>query len=204
MLRIGICDDEEVICDLIEFFINEYALKNGLTFSVGKYNSGRALLDSNIKFDIAFLDVSMPGINGIELGRLLRNENRGVKIIYISAYPEYAVEAFEVRASSYLLKPINKGKFFEVVEEVMGAFDLSKSKAIIHIKKHLFHANEVVYLKGTRDHRIVVRTRDEELNVRGELKDIVEEIQRYGFTNPRRGIWINPLYIQKRMKKTCI
>lgn len=198
MLRIGICDDEEVICDYIEFLIKEYAEKNDLRILVKKFCSGTEFLDVNEYFDIVFMDVVMPEINGIEVGKVLRDKNQKVKIVYISGYKEYAVDAFEVQASFFLIKPLNKSKFFSVLDEIIELIEVEKKKAMIRIKKFTIRADEVIYVKGTKNHRVIVCTRSESIDVRGELKDIVNEIESFGFINPRRGIWINFTYLQKK------
>lgn len=202
MLRMGICDDEEVIRDLIEFFINEYAAKNSLVFEIEKYGSGIKLLEDKKKLDLVFMDVDMPGKNGIEIGKVLRNRGEKLKIIYISAYPEYAAESYDVRADFYLLKPINKGKFFDVLDKSLKSLDLSGSEMIINIKRFSFHTSEIIYLKGRKDHRIIVCTKSGDIEIRGTLKEITEEVKANNFINIRRGIWINPIHIQQRDEKT--
>lgn len=201
MLRIGICDDEEVIGEYVEFLVGEYATNNGFIFEIEKFQNGTDLLAAESRFDMVFLDVNMPGINGIELGRILRDKNKELKIIYISAYAEYAVEAFEVKASYFLVKPIDKNKFFDIVSDIIKEFDLSSSKIIIYIKNLPFHVRDVIYIRGTKDHKIIVCTKDGDVEIRGTLKEVIKNIQMNGFINIRRGVWINPIHIQERDEK---
>ena len=68
---------------------------------------------------LVFLDVDMPGMNGIRLGEEIRALYRDAAIIYITAHEEYALQAFDVRAFHYLLKPLTREKFRSVFQEAL-------------------------------------------------------------------------------------
>lgn len=68
--------------------------------------------------DLALLDIEMPGINGIELGRRLEARHPGILLIYLTAYEEYAMEAYRLQAVSYLLKPVLRKDFQEAVSRI--------------------------------------------------------------------------------------
>lgn len=67
------------------------------------------------KFDIAFLDIEMPGINGIQLAKELKKINPLINIIFVTAYDDYAIDAYKLHASGYLSKPVSA---FEIKEEI--------------------------------------------------------------------------------------
>ena len=70
------------------------------------------------KIDVAFLDIEMPVMNGIELARKLKEMDRSIQIIFVTAYEEYALEAFGVRAIGYLLKPYTREDIQKELENV--------------------------------------------------------------------------------------
>lgn len=71
----------------------------------------------NTKFDIAFLDIEMPQINGIQLAKKLKKVNPLVNVIFVTAYDDYALEAYRIHASGYITKPVNESK---IKDEIAG------------------------------------------------------------------------------------
>ena len=119
-INIAICDDDITIIELIESFISSFHIKNDYNFdvSVSKYNSAESLLNDYTvpeSFDILFLDVEMPRMNGLALAQRIRNlPDNQVKIIFVSNYPEYMQESFDVQAFNYLKKPLSYERFSDV------------------------------------------------------------------------------------------
>ena len=82
------------------------------------------------KIDLAFLDIEMPGINGIQLAKKLKGINPQIKIIFVTAYNEYALEAYKVHASGYVSKPVNEEKIQEEIDELGSTIDLKPTKKL--------------------------------------------------------------------------
>lgn len=100
MLKCVIVDDEFPAREELKFFIKE----NRNFEIVGEYENPLTLLKDKIlsELDIVFLDINMPELDGISVGKILRNINSNLKIVYISAYKEYAFDAFELKAFDYV------------------------------------------------------------------------------------------------------
>jgi two-component system LytT family response regulator len=101
---------------------------------VGEAQNGREALEliTELNPDLVFLDIQMPGINGFEVVRQLDPDNMPV-ILFLTAYDEYAVRAFEVNALDYILKPIDEDRLHQVLEKVKRSLD--QKRALEH--KHL-------------------------------------------------------------------
>jgi DNA-binding LytR/AlgR family response regulator len=101
-MKIAICDDEQVmmehICELVKQYRPDYMVK--------LYGCGEALLEDAQLYDLIFLDIEMPSINGMEVAENLRKMKYSGEIIFLTGYMEYIQEAFKVRAFRYLQKPI--------------------------------------------------------------------------------------------------
>jgi len=80
--------------------------------------------------DLAFLDIEMPGINGIQLAKKLKKNNPKIKIIFVTAYNEYALDAYKVRASGYITKPVNENKIQEEINELGSVIDFKPTKKL--------------------------------------------------------------------------
>jgi DNA-binding LytR/AlgR family response regulator len=72
------------------------------------------------RYDVVFLDVRMPSLNGVELARVLRRFAAPPAIVFVTAYEEYAVQAFEVRAIDYLLKPVSRARLGAALDRALG------------------------------------------------------------------------------------
>lgn len=114
-----VVDDEPLAARLIE----SYVVKTPFLDLRGVFNSGSAaftfLQDNPV--DLLFCDIQMPGLNGMELSRMLP---AGTRIIFTTAFSEYAVEGFKVRALDYLLKPVSYEDFLASALKAKEYFDL--------------------------------------------------------------------------------
>ena len=135
MLRIAICDDEAQYARQIKNFVQEYLHGHPeLSGQIDSFSLGRELLyqaEENGGFDLYLLDIIMPDLNGIQTGRQLRQLGDGGEIIYLTTSPDYAVDSYSVRAFFYLLKPLEKGRLFEVLDAAVKKLDDRRSKAVL-------------------------------------------------------------------------
>jgi two-component SAPR family response regulator len=101
----------------------------------GKFTSAREGLDHLLadKAEIVFLDIEMPEMNGLEAAEYISQIDRNIKIVYTTAYSEYAIEAFELNALDYLLKPIHPDRLSKTVERV-AVYDQHKASRIEAVK----------------------------------------------------------------------
>ena len=81
-------------------------------------------------FDVAFLDIEMPSINGIQLAKKLKKINPLMKVIFVTAYNDYALQAFAVHASGYIMKPVSEAKIREEVDQLQNIAPLVSSKKL--------------------------------------------------------------------------
>lgn len=122
-LSIAVCDDDKMQIDRAMACLQAYCQSHTeLEADVQAFCDGRALLESagaREGFDIYILDILMPGLDGIQLGRRLRElsrRKRSGEIIYLTCSNEYAADSYDVRAFFYLLKPVADAQLFEVLD----------------------------------------------------------------------------------------
>lgn len=118
MLKLLLVDDEDIVLDSLEYIITKNFTDIQL---VGSAYTGKQAIEmvNQYKPDIIFMDINMPGINGLEAIKEIRDINSNILIIIISAYDffEYAKQAIHLKVYDYLLKPINKNEVIEVLEK---------------------------------------------------------------------------------------
>lgn len=154
-MDIAICDDDNQALLQISRLVEEYS---NLEFTDGqikihRFRSSLDLLtqiDNNKHFDVFFLDIIMPNINGMELATEIRNKDNVAKIVFLTSSLEFAVEAYSVDAFHYLLKPIQKDKLFGVLEKAYNdSFHQPDQYIIVKTKTNLTKVffRELIYVE---------------------------------------------------------
>ena len=135
MLRIAICDDEKRQLNQAAELLNTYLRSRpGLNGQVEVFQSGGALLahaENAGGFDLYVLDILMPELSGIDVGRRLRALGEGGEIVYLTSSNDFAADSYDVRAFFYLLKPVEEGKLFEVLDGAVKKLNRRRSSAIV-------------------------------------------------------------------------
>ncbi|MFJ7917036.1 response regulator [Lysinibacillus sp. NPDC096382] len=88
----------------------------------------------SLDFQVAFLDVEMPDMNGLEIARLLKEWNKNIFIVFVTAYRDYAVQAFEIHSIDYLLKPISKARLETTINRIQELLHLENKSTPIQIR----------------------------------------------------------------------
>ncbi|MEC0226378.1 response regulator [Paenibacillus alba] len=121
MIRVMLVDDEEDSLDLLEILLGQI----GNIQVVGRYSNPiqaiKALGNSHV--DAVFLDIHMPGMKGTEAARKIRSMIPQMPIIFTTAYAEYAIEAFEIQSTDYLLKPFTRDRLQNTIERIKSLSD---------------------------------------------------------------------------------
>lgn len=119
-MKIAICDDDSLELGRISSFIDEYRRERIVPLVYKSFKSAAELVSHAEKgdFSLILLDIMMPGFNGMEAAREIRTFDTGVKIVFLTSSPEFAVESYAVKAYDYILKPVSKDRLFSVLDAV--------------------------------------------------------------------------------------
>lgn len=140
-LNIAVCEDDKLVVDQMEKWIKNYFLINHLSVPrIFLFSDGESLLNSNIKFDFAFLDVEMPGISGIYTGKYILEQNSECLIFIITSHEEYIDEAMKFHAFRYITKPIDQVRLYRNIRDAIKIYTTSNTKILIETKKREYCA----------------------------------------------------------------
>ncbi|KAA3618377.1 MAG: DNA-binding response regulator [Calditrichaeota bacterium] len=181
-----IVDDEPAAQEILQKYIADCPWLNLVKTCSNAFEAADTL--NHEKIELIFLDINMPKLSGMSLYKSLSNPPR---VIFTTAYPEFAVEGFEVSAADFLLKPFPFERFLKAVNKVVGAQQNQPSKltesadAYILLKSdkkiHHIKLNEIIHLEAIGDY-IEVHLRRSSLTVHETLKAMLEQLPASHFT----------------------
>lgn len=148
-LRIGICDDIEVVHDTMKKLIYTYAQENDFTVEVMSYISGVDLIKSQdiSRLDVLFLDIEMPGLDGVETAYRLRQISNHCKIVMLTGRVERFKEAFEIGAFRFVTKPIEEREVFKVMDALRNCIMGNKKISLkLNAQKCAILEKDIMYV----------------------------------------------------------
>lgn len=208
-LNIAICDDELSEIRTIEDYIATFSVQSGIEFKVNKYTSGNRLLNSYngnpSKYDVVFLDVEMPEINGIEIAEQIREiPDRNVLIIFITSYPEYMQDSFDVQAYQYLTKPLSYNLFEAKMKRLIGYLnELQTNIAVVSLKSGevILHLDDIICFETiksiTTKSNVLVTTVNDEFTIKGKIAEMEQKLKEQYFVSVHRSVLVNMKYIKR-------
>lgn len=124
---LGICDDQpEVLCELQKMLCG-ICDEIGLNNEICAFSDGHELLEQIERFQVVFLDIEMPQMDGIELGKQIKEKNPGCKIVMATGMVERFKEAFQIRALRFVTKPFVRDEVKEALEAAVEGIFFTKS-----------------------------------------------------------------------------
>jgi len=191
-MKVIIADDDQAELKYLKSILN----KEKDIELVGDAVDGKATLKliSDIKPEVAFLDISMPSLNGIEVaGRLLDD----IIYVFITAHDNYALEAFQVGAIDYILKPININRVRKSLDRIRKLLPIQQTCNKITFNKggtiSSVEINKIIFIeKAPGVKKLNIFTRDQQdYMVSGKLNEYERKLKAYGFARSHKSFIIN-------------
>lgn len=203
MRRICICDDTIEELEHIEKLVKKFATEHPeYPFTLRKFQSAYDLLDCMEAiggFDLFILDIIMPDLDGITLGKKIRGRNGPCEIIYLTSSREYGVEAFGVNAFHYLMKPIQKEELNETVMRAMDKLALTESPILMLKTKNgiqRIRSHDILFAESFNHYRLVHLISGECIRTARTITSLFEELgELQCFQSPHRAYIVNLDYV---------
>ena len=202
-IEIAICDDQEYYLEQLFSLLNIYQKESNYDFHIRKYLDGKKLLEEykskENELDLVFLDVDMPGINGVDVAHHLRRNGYEGIICFVTSYDQYAIDAYGVEAMGYLLKPAQYSQLKRMLEHavIQIFYKLDKEEAQkryleIDGKRSVVTVDleKVLYFEKRRN-QCVIHLEDGELVCYDTLKNIYERLNQVKFCYAHQGYIVN-------------
>lgn len=201
MLKIAILDDEIKAIDILSDFISK-VLPNSDDYTITKYKSSAQFLnDYRGGFDILFLDICMPGMNGMNVAKRIRTIDSQVTIVFITSMTQYAVQGYEVEAKDYILKPYNYNDFevrFRRILESIKSIDDDKQKVVIKTKDKtiVLSYKDIIFIESD-GHYLIYHTSSSTYTVRETIKETITKFENNHFSLCNKCYIVNLRYVEK-------
>lgn len=202
MLKIAVLDDEKVFCDAIKRKLHSIYKKMQVVASVDEYHFGRELLyevDDGAYYDIYLLDINLPDMSGMELARKLREIAPYSYIIFLTVYPQFAIEGYDARAYQYLLKDEWEHKLAVSLDKIQKEMseDTGPSYCIAVGSQYRKIPVRWIYHIHKDGKNSVFVTKDGKSSIRKSLAAVFEELPMEEFMYVDRGSIVNIQHILK-------
>ena len=207
VIHVAIVEDEEIHQQALREHLLRYAGENDVTFDIRVFANPILLLENyRPVYDLIFLDIQMPDLNGMETARKLRAVDQNVLLIFVTSLAQYAIEGYEVAAVDYILKPV---QYF--------SFAMRLTRAIWRINAGAGEALTVANTDGTariklRDllyveisgHTLTYHTHEGTVSGTGTLSALEEKLRGKSFARCNSCYLVNLPYVQSTSGFSCI
>lgn len=206
-LQIAVCDDRPDDLALLHTGVDAWLADTpGLRGRVQEFSSPSALcqrLRQGDSFDIYILDILMPEMDGIALGRMIRRSDDDVPVIYVTSSPEYALDAFGIHAVGYISKPLDRRELFSALQTAY-TLHASRKREVISVRDGIqlspVALEELMYVENSERKMVYVLGDGREITNRrrgGSFESAVGQVaQSEDFLQPHKSYFINMHYIR--------
>lgn len=203
MIKVAICDDDLSALNEVSALIEQYRTERNQEIEYIAFHSSLELLtefEKGVIPDILFLDVIMPGEDGISVAKEIRQYNDIVKIIFLTSSPEFAVESYTVGAYFYQVKPICTEDFYNLMDSIISEFEEIQQRSLILNSKSGITRISLTKLEYCE---VLGRTLFFHLEngtvaeSNGSMDELCSKLSNYNnFMRPHRSFLVNMEYIQ--------
>lgn len=213
ILRVGICDDEISMIQVLRGYVEQYQMGQDMELEIECFTEGEKLLSYNREnpYQVVLLDVEMPHMDGMEVAKRLREDMQDdIFIVFVTSYPKYMQESFEVQPFQFLVKPIQYEQVEKLFQDIIHRYEHSHiTKVIIGMdkEKYLINVRDIMYMKTLKDKKPLLQyvLEDRTLIGEGTIQQWEESLERYAFVSPCRGYLVNLNYVMKiQHTKLCL
>lgn len=200
MHKIAIVEDDDKDAKVLTDFLDCYSKENNIPLDVSRFkNADSFLFDYQKKYDIIFMDIMMPGTNGMESARKLREVDNDTILIFVTTVARMAIHGYEVGALDFVLKPLEYPSFSLKLSRAFSKIKKTNSKVIsLKTTDGLQTINEadILYVEVC-NHILIYHLLDKDIEMYGSLKRAQEELSSRDFFKTNNCFLVNMNYVTR-------
>lgn len=196
MIKISIVDDDESFTILLKRKVTDYFEKNKQLCQIDTFSNTQLFyyeLTEKQHYDICFMDIEMPGINGIQLAEKLREYDKNTYLVFVTSYFEFAAHGYSLKAFDFIQKSLLDEKLSLVLTGIVLEMKRTENKFYCietDVRLQRIEYKEIIYLYKSNKNTVIV-SMEEEIQVRKPLQTVFQELNSEEFIWVERGYIIN-------------
>lgn len=205
-IKVAIIEDEENATEDLKNALDRFSKDNDIHFLVETFKEGLTFLDDTKAYDLIFMDIEMPHMNGIDVAKKLRQKDDKVALIFVTNMVQYAIKGYEVDAIDYVLKPLKYARFQALMKKTLRIIDKTNEAQLV-LKttggmRKLYYSS-IVYIE-IRDHLLIYHTDQGDIETWGTISGAEENLPKEEFCRCSHSMIVNFRYIQEIEKDSII
>ena len=207
MLKIAVVDDDQTAITWLRECLNNYSKEKDVNFKINVFQNGiDFLVGYRSDYDIIFLDVDMPDINGFQTARKIRERDESVILIFLTNLAQYALEGYKYDATDYIIKPLKYHTFALKMQKIIKHCQTHKQTSIFVNTKNaeIRLATDSIYYVEIHLHEILYHTENGNYSGYGTLKKVEELLPQDEFYRCNNCYIVNLKYVTQINDSTVI
>ena len=204
--RIAVIDDNTIDTEYIATLAKSWGRMREYALKVETFPSAEAFLfcfSEDRVWDILLCDIEMKAINGVELAKRLRCDGGEMQIVFITGFPDYVAEGYEVSALHYLMKPVKKEKLYEVLDRAAKNIEKAEKRLAVTFDRQTTYIplSKITYIEAQKQY-VLICTQNGEYRMKMSLSEIEKQLDEY-FYKCQRSFVVNLQHVHQ-IKSTCV
>lgn len=200
MLKIAIVEDEESCAEQLKRYLQRFEREHGETLDCICFSNGMDFVsDYTPIYDVIFMDIEMPHLDGMTAAKKLRGMGDTSCLIFVTNMSQFALNGYEVEALDYIVKPVSYFTFSVKFERAVEIAKKKKKKELFFLRKDgakKIYIDDILYVEVYK-HHIIYHTQEEEIEMRGTMKDTLRQLQGMDFVLCNKAYLINLRYVSQ-------
>lgn len=197
-VRVAVVEDDEKAAATLKQYLFRYSEENQMSFKIQMYSNAISMLEQySAAYDIIFMDIRMPYLNGMDAAHRLRALDNSVALIFVTSLAQYAVSGYEVDAMDYILKPVNYYDFALKLSRVLKRINSDSTPAIVvptEFGMTRLNPKNIRYIE-TQGHHVIYHTVDGEYTQYAAMNKLEDQFGPYGFARCNSCYLVNLQYV---------
>lgn len=209
MYHIAIVEDEKIFSDQLVTYLREYEKEQGIEFKISVFENGELILkDYTSDYDAIFLDIQMPGIDGMQTAERIREMDEEVVLMFITNMAQYAISGYSVGALDFVMKPINYYTFSMKLGRVLKRVQkkAKEQHTIVLVLPDGIRRLDTkqIYFVEIQNRMLHYHTEAGEFVVKGTLQSVERELESYAFAKCNHWYMVNLLHVKEVRKNIVV
>lgn len=206
MIEIAIVEDDVQEQQQLLNYLKRYAEDHQQAFLFSIFSNAFDFLESPKTFDIAFMDIMMPNMTGMDAAEKLRTYNNRTVIIFVTTMVQFAIKSYEVDALDYIVKPVSYERLTMKLQKAIKVFESNEGGTIMVDDPRgttKLATNDILYVEVT-GHKLVFHTLADNYTEYGSLSELETVLSAYNFMRCNACYLVNPQHIKQLNTKNLL